>query len=104
MINGSKYKFKRIDTNWYSVEVYGVEVGEVYRDPDAWSYAPWFIGGIKQVVTRGGVNQSIEKPRGFGTRERAAYALSVSQSAKILAGKNNNRQGGEQTVAGDNDE
>ena len=85
MINTPEYNFNRIDANWYTVEFCGVEIGEVYRDPDAWSYAPWFIGGVKQVVTQGGVNQSIAKPRGFGTRERAAYALSVSQSAKILA-------------------
>ena len=80
------YRFQKVDEGWYRVSWGGIEIGEIYRDPDAWSYAPWFIDGVKQEMVAGGVNQSVTKPRGYGTRRQAARALAMSQSAKILKG------------------
>lgn len=77
--------FHRVDEQWYEVYAAGVLVGCVYRDSDAWSYRSWFIEGIPQETAWGGVNASICKPRGFGTRQTAARHLAIMQSGKILA-------------------
>jgi len=77
-------KFKKNRPGDYDVYFSDVRLGSVWRDPDAWSYASWFIDGVPQRIACGGVNGFDRKPSGFGTRMQAARHLAMMKSGAVL--------------------
>lgn len=77
-------KYRKVDKGHYDVLFGDVRLGSVYHDPEAWSYRPWFIEGVKQQMCAGGVNGFTVKASGFGTRRQAARHLAVMQSSEVL--------------------
>jgi hypothetical protein len=82
--SGIVLTFKKTDDHEYDVLFNGQVIGSIYRDPDAWSYAAWFIAGGRRDYRMGGVNNKTRKLSGFTGREFAAAELALTQSAKII--------------------
>jgi len=80
----TEMRFNKTGDHEYDVYFCDINVGWVYQDPDAWSYASWFIGGISQDFEAGGVNNKTVKAYGYGTRQRAAGKLIRMQSSYII--------------------
>lgn len=79
-----KFKFRKVDDGYYDVFWRTVKIGCVYKDMDAWSYARWFIEGGRHRIENGGVGGLTRKPYGYSTRYRAAQALAISQSGRLI--------------------
>lgn len=76
---------RRVEDGYEVVAQDGSLIGFTYREPDeAWSYAPWVIGGDYSIA-RGGVNGTQNRRRGLRTRADAVREICIMNSAKICA-------------------
>jgi len=73
-----------VDDGCHDVLFDGQRIGGVYRDPDAWSYAQWFIEGGPRHHARGGVNGKTLKRHSFRTLGMAVHECAVMASGRIL--------------------
>lgn len=74
--------FHKLPDGTYNVFRDKVFLGNVYRDPDAWSYASWFVSGEKQRFSLGGAMGWTSKASGAATRKQAARALARRHMAQ----------------------
>lgn len=75
---------KKIDEGLWAVFVCGTQIGEVFYDPDAWSYARYFIVGGRRLMVYGGVNGMTRKFGGFRRLRSAAHELAIMNSSFII--------------------
>lgn len=82
--HGIKLSFRKVDEGYYEVLFNGQVLGCLFRDPDAWSYASWFVEGDRHEYQWGGVNNRTRKRSGFALREFAAERVAMTQSIRII--------------------
>ena len=70
----------------YQVRLFGVDLGAVYYDPEAWSDGRWFVAGKRQYVRHYAANPAnkVKKPVGWPSRYAAAKSLATMRSGDIL--------------------
>ncbi len=80
------FVFRKVDEQCYSVELYGVHLGDVENGGlDFWSWVRWHISGDRKEYSIGGVCMSAKKYYGYRTRYAAARELAVMRSGKLLS-------------------